>query len=128
MPRNRSNDKTSSPPGQLEFRKIDSPTPNPRNARTHSPKQISQIAASIRELGFVGAIIINKARVILAGHGRYEAARLLNHKTVPTILLEHLTQEQQRAFMLADNKIAQSAGWDPTILKIEFEELMAGGR
>lgn len=99
--------------------------PNPRNARTHSPKQISQIAASICEFGFVGPIVINKAGMILAGHGRYEAAKLLNLKSVPTILLEHLTEKQQRAYALADNKIALSAGWDPGILKIEFEELTA---
>jgi DNA modification methylase len=107
----------------IQQRDLDSLKPNPRNARTHSPKQISQIAASIGEFGFVGPIVINKAGMILAGHGRYEAAKLLNLKSVPTILLERLTEKQQRAYVLADNKIAQSAGWDPDILKIEFEEL-----
>jgi DNA modification methylase len=96
-----------------------------RNARTHSPKQINQIAASIREFGFIGALVTNKEGMILAGHGRYEAAKLLNLKSVPTISVEHLTKEQQRAFALADNKIASNAGWDPSILKFELEKLLA---
>jgi len=122
---NRSSYKANTTLRQIEYRKTDSLKPNPRNARTHSSKQISQIAASIREFGFVGAVLIDDTGMILAGHGRYEAAKLLNLKSVPTISLEYLTKEQQRAFMLADNKIAQCAGWDPAILKIEFEELAA---
>jgi DNA modification methylase len=110
-------------PKQIEYRATNSISPNPRNARTHSEKQISQIAASIREFGFVGAIIVNRDGMILAGHGRYMAAKLLNLKSVPTITLDYLTKEQQRAYILADNRIAEKAGWDSDILKIELEEL-----
>src|SRR5260370_16772070 len=87
-------------PKQMEYRATNSISPNPRNARTHSEKQISQIAASIREFGFVGAIIVNRDGMILAGHGRYMAAKLLNLKTVPTITLDYLTKAQQRAYIL----------------------------
>jgi len=87
-------------PQQIKYRKTDSISPNPRNARTHSDKQIGQIAASIREFGFVGAIIVNHDGMILAGQGRYEAAKLLRLKTVPTITLGHLSEEKLRATSL----------------------------
>ncbi|MFL5220633.1 MAG: site-specific DNA-methyltransferase [Microvirga sp.] len=104
-------------------RPIASLKPYERNARTHSKKQIHQIAGSIDEFGFTSPVIIDHTDTIMAGHGRVEAARSLGWSDVPTIRIEHLTPDQIRAYILADNRIAQSAGWDPEILKKEFEHL-----
>jgi DNA modification methylase len=106
---------TDLPPGSLK--------PYDRNARTHSPKQIAQIAASIKAFGFNNPVLIDKDGGIIAGHGRVEAAKLLGFETVPCVRLEHLTDAQKRAYILADNKIAEKAGWDPEILKIELQHL-----
>lgn len=97
--------------------------PNPRNSRTHSEKQVHQIAKSIEQLGNNNPVLIDTKDVIIAGHGRVEAAKLLGLESIPTICLEHLTKEQVRAYMLADNKLALESGWDKEILKIELEEL-----
>jgi DNA modification methylase len=97
---------------------------NPHNARKHSKYQIRQIAASIREFGFLNAILIDVNNVIIAGHGRAEAAKLLGMEMVPTIRLESLTEDQLRIYMLADNKIAEQAGWDQEILSIEMQHLV----
>jgi len=98
--------------------------PYTRNARTHSPKQIAEIAASIKAFGFNNPVLIDKDNGIVAGHGRVEAAKLLGLATVPTIRLEHLTDAQKRAYILADNKLAEKAGWDREILAIELQNLM----
>src|SRR5262249_50446535 len=95
----------------------------PRNARVHSKKQIHQIAASIREFGFTNPILIDQADVIIAGHGRVEAARSLGLQVVPTIRIEHLSDAQKRAYVIADSKLALNAGWDREILAIEFQHL-----
>jgi ParB-like chromosome segregation protein Spo0J len=97
---------------------------NPRNARTHSKKQVLQIAASIKEFGFVNPVIADETGVIIAGHGRLLAASMLGLSEVPTITLRHLTDAQKRALMLADNKIAGNAGWDRERLAIEIPELI----
>jgi len=97
--------------------------PYARNARTHSKDQIRQIADSIRVFGFTNPILIDRAATIVAGHGRVEAAKLLGLKTVPTICLENLNQDQIRAYILADNKLAEKAGWDNAILAIELQHL-----
>ncbi len=99
--------------------------PYSRNARTHSPKQIAQIATSIRSFGFNNPVLVDQANVIIAGHGRVEAARLLGLETVPTIQLEHLCEAQKRAYILADNRLAEKAGWDREILAIELQNLMS---
>jgi DNA modification methylase len=99
--------------------------PNPRNARTHSPKQISQIAASIYAFGFNNPILADSSNMIVCGHGRWEAAKQLGLKTVPVIRLEHLSPEALRAYVIADNKIALNADWDEEILTIELGELQA---
>jgi DNA modification methylase len=104
-------------------RPIEALRPYERNARTHSKKQIHQIAASIQEFGFNNPVIIDDLDTIIAGHGRVEAARLLGRTEVPTIRIDHLTPNQIRAYILADNKIAQNAGWDEEILKIELQHL-----
>lgn len=93
------------------------------NARTHSAKQIAQIAASIRAFGFNNPVLIDKDGGIIAGHGRVEAAKKLGLETVPCVRLEHLSEAQKRAYILADNKLAEKAGWDPEILKIELQHL-----
>ncbi len=95
------------------------------NARTHNTKQIAQIAASIRTFGFNNPVLIDTSQVIIAGHGRVEAAKLLGLETVPVIRLEHLSEAQKRAYILADNKLAEKAGWDREILAIELQHLLA---
>jgi DNA modification methylase len=97
--------------------------PNPRNARTHSKKQIRQIAESIRQFGFVNPVIADENGVVIAGHGRLEAASMLELGNVPVITLHGLTDAQKRTLMLADNKIAGNAGWDRERLAIEIPEL-----
>ena len=93
---------------------------NPRNPRTHSKKQIRQIADSIREFGFTNPILLGAADEILAGHGRVAAAKLLGRKTVPTIHLANLSEAQRRAYVIADNKLVENAGWDRDLLVLEF--------
>lgn len=96
-----------------------------RNARTHSKKQVRQIADSIEAFGFNNAVLISNDNEIIAGHGRYEAAKLLKLPTIPCVRLGHLTPEQRRAYILADNKVALNAGWDAELLAIELQELSA---
>ena len=99
--------------------------PWPRNARTHSRKQIKQIAASIREFGFTNPVLVDHENMILAGHGRVEAAKLLEMASVPCVRLESMTAAQKRAYVIADNKLALNAGWDTEILAGELKELLA---
>lgn len=98
--------------------------PQARNARTHSRKQLKQIAQSIERFGFTNPVLINEEQAILAGHGRVEAARMLGWTTVPTLCLAHLTRAEQRAYVLADNKLALNAGWDRDLLAIELQGLI----
>ncbi|MFV0369971.1 MAG: site-specific DNA-methyltransferase [Hyphomicrobiaceae bacterium] len=97
--------------------------PYSRNARSHSAKQIAQIAASIRTFGFNNPVLIDKDGGIIAGHGRVEAAKQLGLDTVPCLRLEHLSEDEKRAYILADNKLAEKAGWDADILAIELQHL-----
>lgn len=97
--------------------------PDPRNARTHSKKQTEQIAASIGAFGFTNPLLIDEGAVLIAGHGRLAAARKLGLDRVPVIELRGLGETEKRALRLADNKIAQNAGWDGELLKIELESL-----
>ena len=97
--------------------------PNPKNARTHSKKQIGQIADSIERFGFNSPVIADEQLNVLAGHGRLEAAKRLKLKTVPTVIVSNLTAAERRAYSLADNKIAENAGWDRPTLAIELNEL-----
>jgi hypothetical protein len=109
--------------GKIEHWSIDKLVPYARNARTHSPAQIDQIAASIAEFGFTNPILVGSDGVIVAGHGRLEAARKLGLETVPVIVLDHLTPTQRRALVIADNRIAENAGWDEEMLSLELAEL-----
>ncbi|AML53649.1 DNA methylase N-4 [Falsihalocynthiibacter arcticus] len=97
--------------------------PNPRNARTHSKKQVRQIASSIRQFGFNNPILVDENNVVIAGHGRLAAAIHLGLSEVPTVCLSHLSDAEKRAYILADNKIALNAGWDGELLAVELGEL-----
>ena len=94
------------------------------NARTHSTKQVKQIAASIERFGFTNPVLVSDAGEIIAGHGRVEAAKLLGIKRVPTLALSHLSEAERRAYILADNKLALNAGWDKEVLAIELQALI----
>lgn len=107
----------------MEKVKIADLKPYPKNARTHSPKQIRQIAKSIKEFGFTNPVLIDKDNCILAGHGRVEAAKLAGLTEVPAVVINHLTPAQKKAYILADNRLAELSGWDKNILKVELEEL-----
>ncbi len=108
---------------QIEMRPVDRLIPYARNARTHSEDQIAQIAASIAEFGFVNPVLIGADDLIVAGHGRVLAAKLLGLTEVPVIVLDHLSEAQRRALVIADNKIAENAGWDEAMLRAELAAL-----
>lgn len=97
--------------------------PYARNARTHSDEQVAQIAASIAEFGFTNPILAGTDGVIVAGHGRLAAAHKLGLELVPVVVLEHLSPTQRRALVIADNRIAENAGWDEAMLRIELVTL-----
>lgn len=99
--------------------------PYARNSRTHSEIQTAQIAASIREFGFCNPVLIDGQNTIIAGHGRVLAAHLLKLETVPCLRLTHLTDAQRRAYVIADNRIALSSGWDAELLANELSDLHA---
>jgi ParB-like chromosome segregation protein Spo0J len=99
--------------------------PYERNARTHSAEQIAQIAASIVEFGFTNPILVDSGDGIIAGHGRLQAAQELGLSTVPVVVLDHLSDRQRRAYILADNQLALNAGWDLELLRTELQDLVA---
>ncbi|RBB38894.1 hypothetical protein DPV79_16060 [Burkholderia reimsis] len=107
----------------VTYRSIDELIPYARNSRTHSDAQIAQIAASLREFGWTIPVLIDDADNVIAGHGRLLAARKLGQTEVPTISLSHLTETQRRAYVIADNKLAEQAGWDTELLALELGEL-----
>jgi len=109
---------------QINERPVQELCPYPRNARTHSKKQIRQIATSIERFGFTNPVLVSDAGEIIAGHGRVEAAKLLGMKTVPTVALSHLSEAERRAYVLADNKLALNASWDQEVLAIELQGLI----
>jgi DNA modification methylase len=106
---------------------IDRLLPYIRNARTHSDEQVAQVAASIQEFGWTNPIIVGGDGVIIAGHARLAAARKLRMTEVPVIVLDHLTEAQRRALVLADNKLALNAGWDEETLRVELQSLQEDG-
>ncbi len=107
----------------VEYLPVDQLTPYAKNARTHSEDQVAQIAGSMTEFGFVNPILIDEAGGIIAGHGRLMAAKMLGLKEVPVLRLRHLSETQRRALMIADNKIAENAGWDENTLRSELQAL-----
>ena len=108
----------------FENRPTHSLRPYARNARTHSPKQIKQIARSIERFGFNNPLLIDDEDQIIAGHGRLLAAKQLNMKTVPCVRLSHLTEADKKAYVIADNRLAEKSGWDNEILAIELQHLV----
>jgi ParB-like chromosome segregation protein Spo0J len=116
-------DKIPTPP-RVEIIPIRALHPNPKNPRKHSRRQIKLLAALIRNIGFINPIIVDNTMMILAGHGRLEAAHLAGLTEVPVILFDHLTPEQKRAYAIADNRIAEQAGWDRELLSVELAELI----
>ena len=94
-----------------------------KNSRTHSDDQVAKIAASVEEFGFTNPILIDESNGVIAGHGRLQAAKRINMGEVPCIRLAHLSESQKRAYVIADNKIAESGGWDDEMLKMEIMEL-----
>ena len=102
---------------------VDCLVPYARNARTHSKEQILQLRASLREFGFVNPILVDADMNIIAGHGRVLAAKAEGMEAVPCVFVEHLTDAQKKAYILADNRLALSAGWDEELLALEFGEL-----
>jgi ParB-like chromosome segregation protein Spo0J len=101
--------------------------PYARNSRTHSEEQVTQIAASIKEFGFLNPVIIDAEKGIIAGHGRVMAAKKLGMTELPAVEASHLTDAQRRAYIIADNKLALNAGWDDEMLRVEFAELTEAG-
>jgi len=99
--------------------------PYERNARTHSADQVAQIAASIVEFGFTNPLLVDSSDGIIAGHGRLQAAQELGLSTVPVVVLDHLSDRQRRAYILADNQLALNAGWDLELLRTELQDLVA---
>ena len=97
--------------------------PLPRNPRTHTKKQVRQIAQSIETFGWTNPILIDAEGGVIAGHGRLEAAKLLGIKHVPTIRIENMSEAQKRAYVIADNRLAENAGWDAELLAIELQAL-----
>src|SRR5258706_4376167 len=98
-----------------------------RNARTHTRKQIRQIAASMREFGFLNPIIVDENYQIIAGQGRVEAAKLMGFTEVPTVQIGHLSAAQKKAYIITDNRLAELAGWDKEILTVELQSLHVHG-
>lgn len=115
------------PADKVERRPVASLTPYARNARTHSPGQVDQIAASIREWGWTVPILVDETGGIIAGHGRVLAAHKLGLAEVPVMVAAGWTEAQKRAYVLADNKLALNAGWDADLLKVELQDLQSMG-
>ena len=108
---------------KIEMVSVDALIPYAKNARTHSDEQVAQIAGSIKEFGFNNPVLVDKDNSVIAGHGRLMAARKLGYKEVPVVKLEHLTESQRKAYILADNRIALNSGWDTSMLSLELQEL-----
>src|ERR1700730_6307951 len=109
---------------QVEFILVSELRPYPKNARTHSKRQIRQLANSIEKFGFCNPVLVDDENQIIAGHGRVEAAKVLGIDAVPTCRLSHLSEAEKRAYILADNKLAEQAGWDQELLAIELQGLI----
>ena len=108
---------------QIESWPVDRLIPSGANPRTHSPEQVAQIAASIREFGFVSPILVGPEGGIIAGEGRLRAARTQGMREVPVIVLEHLSEVQCRALAITDNQLALNAGWDEQLLREQLAAL-----
>ena len=112
---------------RIELWPLERLKPYARNARTHSDAQVAQIAASIVEFGFTSPLLVSGNGDIMAGHGRLAAAKKLALEAVPVVVLDHLSETQRRAYILADNQLALQAGWDEELLAAELAELQNVG-
>ncbi|WP_323085397.1 site-specific DNA-methyltransferase [Providencia alcalifaciens] len=108
----------------FKYSDIDSLIPYAMNSRTHSDEQIAQIAASIREFGFLTPVLIDSSGNLIAGHGRLLASRKLGLKQIPSVVADGLTEAQRKAYVIADNKLALNAGWDEDLLRVELQSLL----
>lgn len=123
MPNNPAGGGQAVDPLKVELRPVSGLKPARRNARTHSERQLEQIAASISRFGFLNPVLVDDESRLVAGHGRVEAAKRLGIEEVPTLCASHLTRDELRAYAIADNRIAENAGWDEETLRIELDEL-----
>lgn len=112
-------------PNTIEHIATDALVPYARNSRTHSPEQVAQLGRSMREFGFTNPVLIDEHNTLIAGHGRVMAAQSIGLAVVPAIRLTHLSDAQRRAYVIADNKLAEQAGWDMATLAREVEDLQA---
>lgn len=112
---------------KIQYKPVDDLIPYARNSRTHSEAQVAQIAASIKEFGWTNPVLLDGDNGIIAGHGRVLAAQKLGEKKVPTIELSHMTENQRKAYIIADNKLAMNAGWDDVMLALEIDDLKDAG-
>lgn len=112
---------------RIELWPVDRLVPYAKNSRLHNDAQVAQIASSITEFGFTNPILVDSSDGIVAGHGRLAAARELGLQTVPVVVLDHLTDRQRRAYVIADNKLALNAAWDVDVLAGEIEQLRDEG-
>ena len=110
-------------PERLESLPLADLVPHDRNARTHSKKQLKQIADSIQRFGFTNPVLVDGKNSVVAGHGRIEAAKMLGMTDVPTLRLEHMTEAEKRAYVIADNRLAELAGWDNELLALELSAI-----
>ena len=110
---------------EIVYKPVGELTAYGNNPMVHSDKQIAELVGSIQEFGFTNPILIDESGVIIAGHGRLEAAELAGLVEVPTVMLAHLTDDQKDAYRIADNKLPQNAGWNIDKLRVEFEKLAA---
>ena len=108
----------------LEFVPVGELKPSPRNPRTHSKKQVRELAKSMQAFGYTAPALIDEGNRILAGHGRVEAAKFLGLATIPCVRITYMSEAQKRAYIIADNKLALNAGWDDDLLTQELEALM----
>jgi len=112
---------------EIQYKPIQDLIPYARNSRTHSDAQVAQIAASIKEFGWTNPVLLDGENGIIAGHGRVMAAQKLGETEVPTIELSHMDENQRRAYIIADNKLALNAGWDNEMLSLEMSDLKDAG-
>jgi len=108
---------------EVKYLSVNDLVPYANNPRTHSEKQVTQVASSIKEFGFNNPILIDEGKSIIAGHGRLAAAKKLGLESVPTITLEGLTEAQRKAYVIADNKLTENSEWDYDLLAVEIERL-----
>ncbi len=110
---------------KIVYRPLQELSPYAHNARTHSPEQVAQLVESIKQFGWANPVLIDEKGEIIAGHGRVMAAEVLKMDSVPVIVLSGLTDDQKKAYRLADNRLPMNAGWDEDLLRMELSDLIS---